>query len=112
MLLVGDIGLGLLLTIIAIGWRSRTSGRRTYELGEAATTVLASFGLAVLLVEGLLPGFWMIVGYSLYGGLLEGHLLPGATLGSLLRTLAIGLVISTYASVRAYLGLLSSRRKR
>jgi hypothetical protein len=44
-------------------------------------------------------------------GLLEDPLLPGATLGSLLRALAIGLVISVYASVRAYLMLLSRRRR-
>ena len=36
---------------------------RRGDFGEAVTAILASFGLAVLLVEGLLPGFWMIGGY-------------------------------------------------
>lgn len=92
----------------AIGRSSRTRGTQTYELGEATTAALASFGLAVLLIEGLLPGFWMIVGYGLNGGRLEDYLLPGATIGRLLSALAIGLVISCYASIRAYIALLKT----
>jgi len=68
--------------------------------------------LAALLVEGLLPGFWMIGGDALHGGALEDSLLPGASVSRLLVTLAIGFVISTYASVRAYISLLSTRRMR
>lgn len=113
MLLAGDISLGLLLTVIAvICQRRRTKSRRIDQFGEVVTAILASFGLAVLLVEGLLPGFWMIGGYALHGGAIEDSLLPGASIGSLLRALAIGLVISTYASVRAYVSLLSARRRR
>lgn len=111
MLLAGDIGLGLLLTAIAlIRHQHRTASRRSDEFGAAVTAILASFGLAALLVEGLLPGFWMIGGYVLHGGALEDSLLPGASVGRLLVTLAIGLVISTYASVRAYLALLPPKR--
>jgi len=110
-LLAGDIGLGLLLTIIALIRQRQRATKRSGDLGEAVTAILASFGLAVLLVEGLLPGFWMIGGYALHGGALEDSLLPGASVIGLLRALAIGLVISTYASVRAYLLLLSTRRK-
>jgi len=45
----------------------------------------------------------MIGGYALHGGALEDSLLPGASVTGLLRALAIGLVISTYASVRELL---------
>src|SRR5204862_42123 len=80
---------------------SRRSGRGVDQLGDFVTSALASFGLAVLIVEGLLPGFWMIAGYALYGGTLEDHLLPGTSVSSLLRTLAVGPVVSPYAAGRA-----------
>jgi hypothetical protein len=111
-LLLADITLGLLLALAATFVRSRRSARRRDPFGEVISLTLTSFALAVLLVEGLLPGFWLIVSYSLHGGALEDHLLPGATVGSLLRALALGLVVSLIAGVRTYVWLLSSRRKR
>ena len=105
MLLFWDVIGGVLLTAVAL-YRNRVyPGSR--ELGAVVRTVLASFGLATLLVDGLLPGFWLIVNYGLYGGRLEDHLLPGSEVGTLLRALAAGLLISTYAAVRAYLDLIT-----
>jgi len=111
-LLLGDIGVGLLLTILATVIRARQHRRGAGQFGELVTNVVPSFGLAVLVFEGLLPGVWMIAGYALYGGTLENHLLPGASVANLLRALAIGLVVSTYAAARAYVALLSRRHRR
>lgn len=113
MLVGGDVLVGLLLTATAlIVRRRRAIGRTTNELGDIVTVILASFGLAILLVEGALVGFWMIVGYALYGGPLENHLLPGATTGRLVVTFSIGLVISTAAALLAYAKLLAKPGRR
>jgi hypothetical protein len=107
-LLVGDLVLGLGLAALALVVRARRRSRSSDQFGVIVTIVLTSFGLAVLMFEGLLPGLWMIVGYALYGGTLEDHLLPGASVGNLLRALA--LVVSAYAAGRAYALLLRQRR--
>ena len=51
------------------------------------------------LVEGVLPGAWLIVAYSLYSGLLDDRLPLGASIGNVLHAMAIGLVISTCAGI-------------
>jgi hypothetical protein len=107
---VGDLVLGLALAALALFVRARRRSRSSDQFGVIVTIVLTSFGLAVLMFEGLLPGLWMIVGYALHGGTLEDHLLPGASVGNLLRALAIGLVVSAYAAGRAYALLLRQRR--
>jgi len=109
-LLVGDLVLGLVLIALALFVRARRRIRSSDKLGVIVTIMLTSFGLAVLMFEGLLPGLWMIAGYALYGGTLEDHLLPGASVGNLLRALALGLVVSAAAAIRAYALLLRRRR--
>jgi hypothetical protein len=111
LLLLADFVLGLLLIGLALYVRARRKIRASDQVGAVVTIMLASFGLAWLLVEGVLPGFWMIGGYALFGGTLEDHLLPGASIAGLLRSLVIGLVISTYASIRAYVSLIWRRRR-
>ena len=54
----------------------------------------------------------MIGGHALYGGRLEDHLLPGAGLDGLLRSLAIGLIISAGAGMIAYWQMLFPHRNR
>ncbi len=84
-LIAGDIGIGLILTIVVLAYRRRTPAtrpRHSDTVGEAAKGVLASFALAVLLVEGVFPGAWLIVAYSLYGGPLEDRLPLGASLAA------------------------------
>ncbi len=113
MLLLGDIGLGLVSSALAVVIRARRKTRRPDQLGDTVEIVLASFGLAVLVVEGLLPGFWMIGRYALYGGALEGS---PATRVRRSRVCCvpwpIGLVISTYTAARAYVSLVARRHRR
>jgi len=114
-LIAGDIGIGLILTIVVLAYRRRTPTirpRHSDTVGEVAKAVLASFALAVLLVEGVFPGAWLIVAYSLYGGPLEDRLPLGASIGSVLRAMAIGLVISTYAGISSYIALFLPSRRR
>ena len=113
MLLVGDIGVGLALTVLGlIVQHRRRTGMRTDEVGTFVRTVLASFGLAVLMVDGIMPGFWMIGNYALYGGPLDGHVLPGSGVDGLLRAMSIGLVIMTAVGVMTYWSQLFPTRRR
>jgi hypothetical protein len=110
MLLLGEIVLGIALSAGAVWFQRPQAGLP--RLGDVATAIIASFGLAALLGEGLVPGFWMIGNYALRGGRLEDYVLPGAGVAEVVRALAIGLLLSTYASIRAYVSLIRSRRRR
>jgi hypothetical protein len=60
----------------------------------------------VLLVEGVLPGAWLIASYAAHGGQIENNLLPGSSVDGLLRAMALGLAVSTVVGLRRYWRLL------
>jgi hypothetical protein len=114
LLLAGDVALGLVLTTAALlTWRFRAPRRRRQqdELGQLVTVILDSFGLAVLLVEGVLPGAWLIGSYGVHGGQIENNLLPGSSIDGLLRAMVLGLAVSTVVGLRRYWRLLFPPRK-
>ena len=114
MLLAGDVALGLVLTAaVLLTQRARAPQRRRQqdELGQLILVILESFGLVVLLIEGVLPGAWLIGSYALHGGPIENNLLPGASVDGLLRAMALGLTVSTVVGLPKYLRLLVPPRK-
>jgi hypothetical protein len=109
LLLAGDVALGLILTATALlsqRWHAPRRRHQQDELGRLVTVILESFGLAVLLVEGALPGVWLIISHAVHGGAIESNLLPGASVDGMLRAMALGLAISTVVGVRRYWRLL------
>jgi hypothetical protein len=93
------MGLGTVLWIIGLGYRAWQWG---LSFDGFVKVTLVAFALGASVGYVFLPTFWVAWNLYLYGGTVEQHLLPGASIGNLMTGAVVGGLITLGWAIRSY----------